>query len=472
MSEKYSTGLSILQKALAVNLDPSKYGTFAEIGAGQEVARFFFQAGAAAGTIAKSMSAYDMQVSDAIYGEESNHRYVSKSRLKKMLDREFPLLVDRVKDHRSRDTQYFVFANTVAAKGYKSKKDCHGWIGVTFQAYPGAEPSQILIHVRMLDNTNLQQQEALGMLGVNLIYGAFELHRKPEALLDTLTERLGDDRIEIDYCHFSGEAYEYVDNRLMALYLVKSGLTRAIMFSDEGEVVLPAEALYKKHALVSRGRFRPPTNVTMDMAKCAKEQFHRDMDINPAKTIYLAEITMAELMNEGEVDTKDFLTRIDLLVKLGYKVLISDYLRFFSLRAYLRRNNTRQIGFVLGVPNILDIFNEDFYEGLEGGILKACGLLFDDNTRLYVYPRLDLASGEVLNTENLKVPDHLKYLYVYLLQNNFIVPVENADESLQTIHSTEIWKRLKKGSNCWKDQVPELVYNEVVSQKLFGYDSE
>ena len=466
MEEKLGT----MQKALAINLDDRKYGTLVEIGAGQEVSRFFFQAGGAAGTIAKTMSAYDMTVSDSIYGEEESGRYVCRSRVEKMLDREFPLLVDRVSEVRSKTSQYFAFANTVAAKGYKSKKDCHGWLGVKLQLYPGAEPSMITLHVRMLDNSNQQQQEALGILGINLIYGGFYKFDNPEQLLKELKDNLKG-RIEIDFANFSGPYFEDIDNKYIALCLVKAQLAPAAMISPESEVLLPSEALYKKNLLVARGAFKPVTIVNVDMEKCAKAAFKKERGVNDKNTIYLAEISMADYMNEGEVNIKDFLNRVELLNDLGYNVLISSYMRFFSMRAYLNRISKKKLGIVLSVPNIIDIFNEQFYEGMEGGILESFGKLFASGTRLYVYPRVDINTGEMVTTETLKVPEHLKHLYLYLLDNRYIVPLRDADPEVMGIHSQKVLQEIQYGDGDWKSQIPQSSYEKIVSKRLFGYDS-
>ena len=464
MEEKLST----MQKALFINLDDKKYGTFAEIGAGQEVARNFFQAGGAAGTIAKSMSAYDMAVSDAIYGNDESSRYVCRSRVERMLNREYPLLVDRVGDIRAKTTQYFAFANTVAAQGYKSKKDCHGWLGIRLQLYPGAEPSQIILHVRMHDNTNTQQQEALGILGVNLVYGAYNHFGDSRKLLASLMDNLSWERIEIDYCHFDGPYFEDVDNRQMALYLVQSELTSAVMINPEGEIVLSSESLYKKNILVARGTFKPVTLVNLDMSKCAREEFLKEKGVTEANSTFLAEMTMAQA---GKVDLNDYLERADLLNDLGYNVIISNYLRFFSLRAYLNRISKRKLAIVLSVPNIIDIFNEQFYEGMEGGILESFGKLFAAGTKLYVYPRMHIDTGELITTETLKVPENLKYLYRHLLINRYIVPLENGDAGIMGIHSQNVLKELQFGDGAWREQVPESVYESIKSKKLFGYGS-
>src|SRR5207302_10365670 len=190
--------------------DRQKYGTFAEIGAGQEVARRFFHVGGAAGTIAKTMSAYDMTFSDAIYGPSD--RYVSRVRLNTMLDHEYDLLLERLEKKLGNERAFFVFADTVAARSFKEHNESHGWLGVRFQTDFRGEPSQIIIHVRMLDEANVDQQEALGVIGVNLIYGAF-YHTRPEELISSLQENLAPGQIQVDLLKFSGPAFAKIDDR-------------------------------------------------------------------------------------------------------------------------------------------------------------------------------------------------------------------------------------------------------------------
>jgi hypothetical protein len=463
--------LTTLQKALEINLDPCKYGTIAEIGAGQEVARFFFQAGGAAGTVAKTMSAYDMQFSDAIYGEESNGRYVSRSRVERMLEKEYSLVITRTRESRPKNSTFFAFADTVAAKGFKSERECHGWMGVRVQLYPDAPPSEVLLHVRMLDQSNPEQQHALGILGVNLIYGAYNHYRDPERLIESLVDDVGTDRVEIDMIHFNGPYFEDIDNRLMALHLVKSGLTHGVMFGPEGDVLQPSDVLYKKNALVARGSFRPVTKVNMDMFRCGIAQFMGEDDTLEEKTVVLAEITTANLMGEGEIDPKDFLARVDILGALGLTVLISNYLRYFRLRAYINRYTKRKIAIVLGIKNIVDIFNEDFYEGLEGGILEAFGKLFAGNTRLHVYPCLN-ETGDLMTVDQLHVNDHVQHLLRHLIHTQDIVPLEGADASLMTIDSRKVLAEIKSGDGAWCDALPESACQTITEKRLFGYDSE
>ena len=330
--------LSTHQKALKINLDPMRYGTFAEIGAGQEVARWFFQVGAAAGSISKSISAYDMAVSDAIYGKCK--RYVSRERLQSMLDHEHSLNLERLRSSRGDSTAFFAFADTVAARNYQGTKECHGWMGVKFQAHTRDEDSQVLLHVRMLDQENGLQQEVLGIVGVNLLYAAFFLHHKPELMVESLLDNLTTHRVEIDMIEFSGIEFRHVDNRVMSLKLVQLGLSGAAMFGPSGEVLQPSEVLRKRPVLVERGSFRPVTKVNIDMINSANERFAAEQEVKGDQIVELMEITMRNLLADGRIDLSDFLARADVLAAAGKTVLISDYFEFFRLAAYLTRYTT------------------------------------------------------------------------------------------------------------------------------------
>lgn len=460
-----------IQKALEINLDPAKYGTIAEIGAGQEVARFFFRAGGAAGTVAKTMSAYDMKFSDAIYGVEEDRRYVSRSRLLKMLAHEYNLLIERISDSRPKNTTFFVFADTVVARGYKTKGECHGWLGVRIQAYPKAEPCDIILHVRLLDDETHLQQEALGSLGVNLLHGAFYHHKTPEKLIEALIDNIGPHRIEVDTIEFLGSYFEDLDNRLLALHLVKAGLTNAVLFNPAGEVKQPSDVMRKKSILVLRGSFRPVTHVNMDMLKCGLSKFQQEPGVDPEQMLTIAEITTAKLVAGDVIDPRDFLARVDMLTALGLHVLISDFVRFFRLREFLNRYTQRLIGIVLGVDNILDIFDEKFYEGVEGGILEAFGKLFPGHSKMYVYPK-KLPNGTLTTAETLEVPKHLRHLYLHLRENAFIDALDDWDESKMGYYSREILADLKRKKKGWHEGVPESVAQAIIEKRLFGYDSE
>jgi len=463
MSEQIDTH----QKALQINLDSTKYGVFAEIGAGQEVARWFFRAGGASGTIAKSISAYDMVVSDAIYGTAS--RYVSQERLEAMLDREYDLLVERLASSRGQNTRFFVFADTVAARSFKRRDETHGWMGIRFQIEPGAEPSDIIMHVRMWDRENLQQQEALGVLGVNLIHAALYQHSNPQAVINALLDNLSINRIEVDMIKFRGPQFAKVDNRLIALQLVEKGLTNAAMFMPSGELVQPADALHKKCILVERGSFRPITRVTADMLTRAKAQMVQDPRVSDQDLVVMVEMTLKNLNVEGKIDHQDFLDRVDLLRTLGTPVLISNYAEFFRLAGYLFRYTKLPVGIVMGVPTLKDLFDEKYYGDLDGGILESFGRLFRNELKVYCYPLKDSRSGAIITAGNLQVSPHLQHLYDYLYQNKFIQPLRDIDESIMSIFSRDVLKEIQSNTPGWEAKLPAQIAQMIKERKLLGF---
>ncbi len=466
--KKNVSSRTTIEKALRLNLDEKKYGTIAEIGAGQEVARNFFQAGAAAGTIAKTISAYDMQFSDAIYGLQEGGRYVSKPRVEAMLDKEFELVVERVGDSRPKESRFFAYATTVAAKSFKRNNECHAWSGVKIQMYPGAEPSEIILHVRMKDKSFELQQDALGRLGVNFIYAAFYYYENPKNFIDSLSDNIWHDRIEIESIEFKGPYFEDLDNRSINLHLIRSWKTRAIMFNPDGSVGIPAEMLYKKNVLTIRGSFRPVTKLNVDMIEQGLEAFKKLDDVNEDNTVVLAEISLNDMRgNDLLASEEDIIARVQLLNSLGYSVLISDYTRYFSLRAFFRQYTKLQIGIVLGVINVKQIFDEESYKGIEGGILEGFGKLFPDNTRLFVYPELNM-SGEVSDFTEIKVDEHLRFLYRHLLQNNFIYGIESSDKELFKIFSREVLKKMNNGRGSWENSLPDGIAQQIIDNGFFG----
>jgi hypothetical protein len=454
-------------KALKINLDTRWYGTLAEIGAGQEVVRWFFRVGGAAGTVAKSISAYDMTVSDAIYG--SGDRYVSRTRLQAMLDREFSLNVERLAEKRGDTTAFFAFADTVVARSYKGGNECHGWMGVKFQSRPRDEPSQILIHVRMLDNEASLQQEALGVVGVNLLYGAFFLHHEPEQLVESLLDRLTTGRIEIDVIEFRGIEFRSVDNRLVSLKLVQLGLSGAAMFDPQGQVLQPSEALYKKAVLVERGSFRPPTHVNLDMLQSALEKFTADPDVAGKPVLPIFELTMRNLLAGGnDVDRRDFLARADLLAACGMTVMISDYFEYYRLAAYISWRTKERIGIVMGTPSLTELFEEKYYTQLPGGILESFGRLFKYNLKLYIYPLKNAETGALTTVDNLEVAPELKKLYGYLADRGSFVALDNFKPEFLHIFSRDVLKKIAAGDEAWVEMVPPQVAQMIQDRRFFG----
>lgn len=463
-ADKADTGVD--KKALQINLDALRYGTFAEIGAGQEVARRFFRVGAASGTVAKTMSAYDMTFSDAIYGP--SERYVSRQRLLTMLDHEYQLLSERLADQRGSKTSFFVFANTVAARSFAKQNEAHGWMGIRFQTHPRADFNDIIIHIRMLDRENIQQQEALGIIGVNLMHGAFYLYQTPEKLIGALLDALTVDRIQVDMIRFSGPDFHYIDNRLMALQLVQLGLSDAAMFTADGEVVRPDEFIYKKAILVERGSFRPVTNTTQDILDCALAQFMADERNRGEEVLVLMEITMQNLAAAGSVDHSDFLDRVEVLGKLGRNVLISKFGEYFRLGGYLSRATNKMIGVAVGIPTLRELFEEKFYGNLDGGILESFGRLFKNAVKLYVYPT-QTPEGEIISLENFPVPVHLRPLFEYLVQNGFVEDLRGYKRENLSVFSRDVLKMIQTGDDRWESMVPAQVAQMIRANKLYGY---
>ena len=454
------------KKALEINLDLQKYGTFAEIGAGQEVARRFFRVGGASGTIAKTMSAYDMTFSDAIYGPAE--RYVSRARLQTMLDHEYALLIERLDKKFGAEKTFFVFADTVAARSFKERRESHGWLGVRFQSEPRGEPSQIIIHVRLLDETNVEQQEALGVIGVNLLHAAFYC-RQPEKLIASLSENLNSGRLEVDMIKFSGPLFERVDNRLMSLQLVSQGLTDAVMFKADGETVQPAEVFYKKAILVERGSFRPVTYATNDMLDGARRVFLKQCNGAGQDLIVLMEMTLENLLAGGQLDHADFLARVDILGALGRTVLISRFREYYRLAGYLFRYTNKSIGLVMGVPSLIEIFNEKYYANLEGGILEAFGRMFKNGLKLYVYPMIDEASGKIISATQIQVAPNLRSLFRYLIDNQYVQEITDYHPEYLRIYPPDVLAKLQAGDPVWEQMVPPEVAQIIKQREFFGY---
>ena len=462
-----SDQMDTYHKALRINLDVGKYGVFAEIGAGQEVARWFFQVGGAAGTIAKSISAYDMTISDAIYGPSK--RYVSRQRLQAMLEHEYGLLYERLKDKRGGNTRFFVFADTVAARSYTRPDEGQGWMGIRFQGQPGAGSSDIIIHVRLLDKENITQQEALGVMGVNLIYAALYLNDQPDDLVASLMDGLNAERVEVDMIKLTGPEFEKVDSRIMSLDLVEKGLAKAAMFNADGEVVQASDVLYKKPILVERGSFRPVTKTTLHMLQCSLAQLVQEPQVQGEEVVVLLEMTLKNLTDDGVIDHKDFLDRVDILSSLGKTVLISNYSEYHRLASYFFRYSKQLIGVAMGLPTLRELFEEKYYADLEGGILESFGRLFRNGLRLYIYPSKDPKSGSILTAGNLCVDSHLRDLYSYLIENQFILSLRDFDERYLSYFSRDALAKIKANDPTWEEMVPPQVAQKIKERKLLGY---
>lgn len=508
--------LTSVEKARIINNDPKIYGSFAEIGAGIDVARWFFKAGRASATIAKTMSAYDMVFSDAIYGAEKNHRYVCESRLLKMLEKEFSLLQIRLENVRADRSTFFAFADTMASKSVREGGDGgHGWMGVRFQTHPMGPSNDVILHLRLLDTSAIDQQEAVGIVGVNLIYSCFYHHDNPVTIVDTLCDALRQSRIEVDMIRFSGPAFKDVDHRLMSLRLVQNQLTDAVLISPEGTTLQPSEVFFNKHLLVQRARFRPLTKLHVEMLESAKKQFLKDCSETEANLIPVMEITLEDLERAatdagGTRDThemlRDYLARVQVLCAQGYHVLISNYSKYFQLSEFFQKYSAGKVGLVISAANLPRIFQQRTYADVPGGILSALGQLFRENVRAYVFPALLTSantsssaaqeaptSGTEENTgvidlnlltqaqksqsqnaekfisaKNFTPPAELVNLYAHMLQSHAIEDIKEFDTQVLSLRSDEVLEKLKRNDPTWKDAVPAKAAQCIVEKRLFA----
>ncbi|UAB75229.1 MULTISPECIES: TonB-dependent receptor [unclassified Mesoflavibacter] len=463
---------SLKDKALRINLNENIYGTFAEIGAGQETVRHFFRAGGASGTIAKAMSAYDKSFSDAIYGIEDDRRYVTEARLRKMLHHEYRLIEERIGRESNPHRMFFSFANTVATIDFAKKYKGHGWVGIKYQIDPeDKEVNEIILHIRFKENDARLQQETLGILGTNLIYGAFYKYNEPKKLLRYLYDHLDKDQLEIDTINFSGPVFKNVDNRLMSLQLVKNGMTDAVMFAPDGNNVLPARVLYKKNILALRGSFRPVTKVNMDMYQKSLDMFIKENKVDEERTQVIFEITLSNLRAEGEIDEQDFMDRARLLCSLGQTVLISNFQEYYKLVEYFSQYTKNRMGLAMGVNNLVDIFDEKYYRHLSGGILEAFGKLFFKDLRVYLYP-MENEDGTITTSDNLKVHPRMKELYKFFKYNGKVVDIADYDPSTLSVFSRKVLKMIAQGEDGWQPMLPEGVSKLIAEQSLFGCETE
>ena len=458
---------SVEAKALRINLNRFIYGTFAEIGAGQEVARHFFRSGGASGTIAKTISAYDKNFSDNIYGEEDDKRYVTEARLNKMLDHEMGLLEDRIPRDENPNKMFFTYANTVTTIDFAKKFKGHGWMGIRFQADPNQDYSEITLHVRFHQTEARLQQEVLGIIGVNLIYGAFYKNNEPKKLLRYLYDHIDHDAIEIDTINFKGPLFKDVDNRLMSLQLVRNDMTDAVMFNPEGNNILPARELYKKNILTLRGSFRPVTKVNIDMFEKAYDAFIQETEVEENNTVVIFEITLSNLRAQGEIDEKDFMDRAKLLCSLGHIVMISNFKEYYRLVDYLSQYTKKQLGLSMGVNNFVEIFDEQYYQDLGGGILEAFGKMFYNNLKVYLYPMHD-DKGNIINSTNLKLHPRMKDFYKFFKYNGKVVDIFDFDKNYLDIFSRKILQQIRDGESEWEEHLPEGISDLIRQNQMFG----
>lgn len=460
---------SATRKALMINMDPTTYGTFAEIGGGQEVARTFFQAGGASGTVAKTICAYDKSFSDHVYNQNKPGRYVSENRLLKMLEHEYAELITILGTQFGSPTRFFVFANTVATLNFTKDNLSHGWLGVRFQLQPDSAPNDVILHVRLLENDGLLQQTTLGIMGVNLLYACYYLYEKPNAFLQSLLDSLATDRLEITMIRMSGPELEYVDNRLLAVQLVKSGMAKAIMFDRHGHVQEPIDMLYKKNVLAFRGSFRPITYVGFDMLKTSYSIFKKDEDYEKTNTLAFCEMTLDNLLDQGNFDERDFLERVNILNGMGQNVMVSNFREYYKLVEYFSQFRIKKLRIVIGILTLMNVLDRKYYLDLRGGILEAMGKLFPENMKLYVYPALGPSGKELLTSRTVPLDDDLKLLYEYLIQTRKIIDIPNAKKERLHIFSNDVLEKIKNGNPQWEQMVPVYIARYIKTHCVFGY---
>lgn len=461
-----SAPLDAYQKARTINRDGSWYGTIAEIGAGQETARWFFHVGGAAGSVAQSISAYDMQVSDAIYGK--SQRYVSRQRLQQMMDREYQLLTERLGEKRA-GKRLFAFANTVTARSHIHNDDGQGWAGVKFQLTPDDAPSEIQLHVRLLDTDNEQQQLALGLVGLNLIYGAYALTNDPLKLITSLMDRLSPRRVEVDMIRFTGPVAEGVDNRLMSLELVSQGLARAAMFNKDGDSVELAEALYHKPVLILPGTFRPVTRLIVAMLEQAKRRFVEQLGDGGKEPVVITGMNLHRMDLHELADQKDLLARMTMLQELGQHVFISNHRENYRAMEFLRRYTTEPTVLTTGVPILEAVFDPSSYDDLDGGVLEAVGRTFAKNVQVYVHPHME--SGRLVTLDSFKPTPPIEHLYRYLRETDAIVPLDPDHDEDLSVFPDDVRKMICDGKSEWEKFVPESVAAAIKRHGLFGHGS-
>lgn len=474
--KKLGRKLTTKQKALKINLNQNIYGSFAEIGAGQETVRHFFQAGGASGSIAKAMSAYDKVFSDEIYGIEDDKRYVTEKRLKKMLRHETDLLEERLVKEEFPERLYFSFANTVATIDFFKKYKGHGWIGVRFQTELNAEYNEIIIHTKFKENDATHQQYTIGVIGTNLIYAAYYLHDDPKELILSLYDNLHRDQIEIDMINFSGPEFKHIDNRLMSFYLVKYGITDAVMFSPGGSSLLPAQEMYKKNILLLRGSFRPITKVNEDIYLKSKELFFRDKEVTQDNSMIIFEISIHNLRSFNEksdedANDQDFLNRAELLCALGYNVMITSFKEYYRFIDFVSEQTKGKIGLAMGAYNLMMIFDDQYYQDVKGGIFEAVGRLMNRNTEFYLYPLKNHQTGEIITGNNANIPDKHKFLFKFFKKQGRFIDIENYNSEIIDVLTRNVYTMIQERQTGWEDMLPEGITELIKKKGLFGYQS-
>ncbi|MCB0330682.1 MAG: hypothetical protein KDD70_13500, partial [Bdellovibrionales bacterium] len=375
-------------------------------------------------------------------------------------------------------------ADTVAARNFQGTNECHGWMGIRFQVTPQGEPNEIVLHVRMLDTANVLQQEALGIFGVNLIYGAFHYHEDPERLIASLADNIGTDRIEVEVTNFSGPAFEQVDQRSLNLALLEKNFSNATMFGPDGTVKLPSEELHKRPVVLLRGSFRPITLANVDMLDAGTAQFVEEANLGGEKPLVIIEMTIRNLLSHNLFGRETLLALVDTLLALGHNVLITDYQEYYRLSSYLRRYTGLPIAILLGANNLYYLFDEQYYVHLHGGILEGFGRLFREQVKLYVYPMANELFAKSLSehegadvvpsqgmkfvtVENIQVQRKYQGLFFYLWDSRLITSIDKYSPELAQLHSSFVRKLIRENNPEWKKYVPAAAIPIIEEQKIF-----
>lgn len=447
------------EKAFRINMDKMFYGSFAEIGAGQETANWFFRSSGAAGTVAKTISAYDMTVSDSLYGPV--RRYVSEERLKQMMDYEYKQLIHRLGEKRGKETCFFSFCNTVKCKGYRDNGPWSAWIGVRFQLRPEAEPSDLVMHVRLLVPDHDLQMRVLGILGVNLLHALFYKRERMEEFVQCVGDNLDRSLYEVDLMRFSGNGFSMFDNRILALQLVRGGLSEATLFCPDGSVAQPADLLYKRPIVLMRGSFLPLCKIHLEMMDSVRSKFYEALpEEQRSREIDICEISLTNLLRGSDVDLLDFLDRADALAALGKTVMVTNITHFHRISTLLNQFTREPIAIALSIGLLNELF-KDKWADTPGGILASMGHIFVNNTKFYVTPWINRKTGEFVTASTYRAPEKYRYLYRHLREDGDIVDVPYFNQKLLFQTPRDIIRMIDAGNEEWKEYVPEEAFRMV-----------
>lgn len=447
------------EKAFRINMDKQCYGSFAEIGAGQETANWFFRSSGAAGTVAKTISAYDMTVSDTLYGPVK--RYVSEERLKQMMESEYEQLISHLGEKRGKDTCFFAFCNTVKCKGYRDNGPWAAWIGVRFQLKPEAPPSDFVLHVRLLVPDHDIQMRVLGILGVNVLYSLFYKRERMDEFVLNIGANLDRSFYEVDFMRFSGHGFSMFDNRILALQLVQSGLSEATLFCPDGTVAQPADLLYKRPIVLMRGSFLPLCKIHMEMMDSVRTKFYECLpEEQRNREIDICEISLSNLLRGRDVDLLDFIDRADALAALGKTVMVTNITHFHRISTLLNQYTKEPVAIALSIGLLNELFKEKWAD-TPGGILATMGHIFVNRTKFYVTPWINRKTGEFVTATTYRAPEKYHYLYRHLCANGDIVDVPYFNQKLLFQTPRDIIRMIRADDEQWKEYVPEQAYRMV-----------